>query len=281
MTGEPTPARRRLVGTALRRYRENVGYALEDAAQVLECDRSKISRIETGQRGIRPKELRELLTEYGVPVSEQLALLAIVGRGGAATSAAGGITTRTCCPRPTWTTSSWSRPHRRSWSTRPSSCPTCCRPMTTPPRWPGAEPGLTAEQREDTVAAKAVRRQAVLGGPSASAAPRLTVVLGEGALHQAVGGPPILAAQIRHLIELSTDVPGDHDPGAAVLRGRARGPLAADHSRSSGSPTRPASESSTWRRYPAGSTWRARTTWPAISEPSRCCGRPRSAPRTA
>ena len=53
MTGEPTPARRRLVGTALRRYRENVGYALEDAAKVLECDRSKISRIETGQRGIR------------------------------------------------------------------------------------------------------------------------------------------------------------------------------------------------------------------------------------
>ena len=64
--------RRRLVGGALRRYRENVGYALEDAARVLECDRSKISRIETGQRGIRAKELRELLTEYGVPASEQL-----------------------------------------------------------------------------------------------------------------------------------------------------------------------------------------------------------------
>ena len=74
--------RRRLVGGALRRYRENVGYALEDAARVLECDRSKISRIETGQRGIRPKELRELLTEYGVPASEQLALVSIASRGG-------------------------------------------------------------------------------------------------------------------------------------------------------------------------------------------------------
>src|SRR5580698_6905715 len=82
VTGEPTPARRRLVGNALRRYRENVGYALEDAARVLECDRSKISRIETGQRGIRPKELRELLAEYGVPASEQLALLTIASRGG-------------------------------------------------------------------------------------------------------------------------------------------------------------------------------------------------------
>ena len=58
--------RRRLVGGALRRYRENAGYALEDAARVLECDRSKISRIETGQRGIRRNELRDLLAEYGI-----------------------------------------------------------------------------------------------------------------------------------------------------------------------------------------------------------------------
>ena len=81
VSGEP-PVRRRLVGGALRRYRENVGYTLQDAARVLECDRSKISRIETGQRGIRPKELRELLAEYGVPDSEQAALVAIASRGG-------------------------------------------------------------------------------------------------------------------------------------------------------------------------------------------------------
>jgi transcriptional regulator with XRE-family HTH domain len=69
--------RRRLVGAALRRYREHVGYGLEDAAKVLECDRSKISRIETGQRGIRPKELRELLTEYSIGGSEQITLTTI------------------------------------------------------------------------------------------------------------------------------------------------------------------------------------------------------------
>jgi transcriptional regulator with XRE-family HTH domain len=71
------PVRRRLVGAALRRYRENLGFGLEEAARILECDRSKISRIETGQRGIRPKELRELLTEYGVTNHEQGALAAI------------------------------------------------------------------------------------------------------------------------------------------------------------------------------------------------------------
>ena len=68
---EAPSARRLLIGAALRRYREDLGFLLEDAARVLECDRSKISRIETGQRGIRPKELRELLTEYGVSEQEQ------------------------------------------------------------------------------------------------------------------------------------------------------------------------------------------------------------------
>src|ERR1700728_2632875 len=68
------PARRLLLGAALRRYREELGYVLEDAARVLDCDRSKISRIETGQRGIRPRELRDLLTEYGVGEHEQRAL---------------------------------------------------------------------------------------------------------------------------------------------------------------------------------------------------------------
>jgi transcriptional regulator with XRE-family HTH domain len=84
MPVEP-PVRRRLLGGALRRYRENLALALEDAAKVLECDRSKISRIETGQRGIRAKELRELLTEYGVPETEQHALTLLArhdGHGG-------------------------------------------------------------------------------------------------------------------------------------------------------------------------------------------------------
>jgi len=78
------PARRRLVGAALRRYRENVGYDLADAARVLGCDRSKISRIESGERGIRAPELQALLTEYGVdpPAGRALASLSQPATGG-------------------------------------------------------------------------------------------------------------------------------------------------------------------------------------------------------
>src|SRR5215469_8785063 len=77
------PISRRLVGGALRRYRENLGYTLGDAARILECDASKVSRIESGQRGIRGKELRELLAEYGVRDEQQAILSAIASpRGG-------------------------------------------------------------------------------------------------------------------------------------------------------------------------------------------------------
>jgi transcriptional regulator with XRE-family HTH domain len=71
------PARRRLVGAALRRYREAVGYDLADAARVLGCDRSKVSRIESGERGIRAEELGALLADYGVDARATHALLAL------------------------------------------------------------------------------------------------------------------------------------------------------------------------------------------------------------
>jgi Helix-turn-helix domain len=79
MAGE-TALRARVMGAALRCYREVTGYQLEDAARVLDCDRSKISRIESGLRGIRMLELRILLTEYSVDVGERDVLEVIAGQ---------------------------------------------------------------------------------------------------------------------------------------------------------------------------------------------------------
>ena len=199
VTGDP-PVRRRLVGGALRRYRENVGYALDDAARILECDRSKISRIETGQRGIRPKELRELLTEYGVAAGEQHALVAIAGRGGQ---------------------HSWWHPYADAWPGthldyvimesaaseimvyEAQLIPGLLQTDDYTRAVAAAEPSyLTDQQREDAVTAESARRQAVLNGSR-----RLSVILGEGALHQVVGGADVLAGQVRHLIQLSSDFP--------------------------------------------------------------------------
>jgi transcriptional regulator with XRE-family HTH domain len=74
---ESPPARRRLIGAALRHYREDNGYDLSEAARILACHRSKVSRIESGERGIRPKQMYELLKEYGVRYADQQALTAI------------------------------------------------------------------------------------------------------------------------------------------------------------------------------------------------------------
>jgi transcriptional regulator with XRE-family HTH domain len=202
VTGLP-PVRRRLVGGALRRHRENVGYALEDAARVLECDRSKISRIETGQRGIRPKELRELLSEYGVPESEQAVLMTIATRGG---------------PRDWWHPYADVVPEAYlDYVVMESSAseimtyeaqlvPDLLRTEDYGHAVAAAEPGYTTrEQREEAVAAMATRREVMLR--SKSAGKRMSVILGEGALHQVVGGADVLARQIGHLLQLSEELP--------------------------------------------------------------------------
>jgi plasmid maintenance system antidote protein VapI len=54
MTRYAVSAPQRLVGWCLRDYRESVGYDLAEAARILGCHRTKISRIETGQRCIHP-----------------------------------------------------------------------------------------------------------------------------------------------------------------------------------------------------------------------------------
>ena len=45
MTAIP-PVRRRIIGAALHRYRQDPGFELDDAARILECDRSNISSAE-------------------------------------------------------------------------------------------------------------------------------------------------------------------------------------------------------------------------------------------
>ncbi|NYI07846.1 helix-turn-helix domain-containing protein [Allostreptomyces psammosilenae] len=61
----PTMRSRRL-GTELRRLRESKGLTTMDAARELQCGQPKISKIETGHRGIRPLDLTHLMDLYGV-----------------------------------------------------------------------------------------------------------------------------------------------------------------------------------------------------------------------
>lgn len=63
--GSPTVRRRRL-GAELRRLRESAGLTIDVVADRLECSTSKISRLETGQTGASPRDVRDLLELYRV-----------------------------------------------------------------------------------------------------------------------------------------------------------------------------------------------------------------------
>jgi transcriptional regulator with XRE-family HTH domain len=195
MTAIP-PVRRRLLGAALRRYRENLGYGLEEAARILDCDRSKISRIETGQRGIRAKELRELLTEYGVPDGEQSALLAI---------AHGGRQHGWWQAYPDVLTDSgqdfviMEAAASEMLVYEPQQIPDLLQTALYARAVANADARCTSEeQREHAVEVKLTRQQRVLG----EGRPRLEVVLGEGALRQVVGGDEVMRPQLARLANL-------------------------------------------------------------------------------
>jgi transcriptional regulator with XRE-family HTH domain len=63
----------------VRQYRNDAGLDLSDTAGFVNCDRSKMSRIETGDRGFSPAELRTVLTGLGVDAGARELLAAISG----------------------------------------------------------------------------------------------------------------------------------------------------------------------------------------------------------
>ncbi|PZS37061.1 MAG: XRE family transcriptional regulator, partial [Pseudonocardiales bacterium] len=70
----PTVRRRRLAAE-LRRLRKAAGISLEDAARHLALAHSTLSRVETGQAGIRPPYVDALGRLYGVGDAEREALV--------------------------------------------------------------------------------------------------------------------------------------------------------------------------------------------------------------
>jgi transcriptional regulator with XRE-family HTH domain len=72
----PTVRERRLA-RALRHLREEAGRTIEEVAEKLEMSASTVSRIETAQVGVRPRDLRLLLDIYEVTEAERDQLLQI------------------------------------------------------------------------------------------------------------------------------------------------------------------------------------------------------------
>jgi len=184
----PAPSlRRRLVGSALRRYRESLGYDLGTAARILECHPSKISRIETGQRGIRPKAARDALAAIArrtshpgwqpghdqVPGSACAEFLDIE-------KAASAIFAYAPVQVP-----------------RLLQIPDYARAVIA------ADPDVPEHAQAALAAAGLARRQAIVHERRTA----LTAVIGEAALRQQVGSAAVTRAQLRYLAEVSASCP--------------------------------------------------------------------------
>jgi transcriptional regulator with XRE-family HTH domain len=66
MAGRSPKVRRRRLGNELRQLRELAEYTIEQVAARLEVSDSKISRIENGQVGATPRDVRDMAALYGV-----------------------------------------------------------------------------------------------------------------------------------------------------------------------------------------------------------------------
>jgi len=189
----------RLVGTCLRDYREAARLDLQDAATVLGCDRSKVSRVESGERGILPVDLSRLLDIYDADPDERQALLVLAGAD---------------------RSQGWWEQYRRILDPgyqdilaaehaataimiyAPLQVPELLQSSELARATAAADPGLP-EGAEDLVASATMARQhAVLNDRG----PRVDVVLGKTAI-RSVPGHDGQQAQARHLQHLASSCP--------------------------------------------------------------------------
>jgi len=194
--GEVAPVRRRILGAALRRYRVQRGLSLDDAARMLGCDRSKISRIENGLRGLRERDLAALLAEYGAGSGERAALMALAGpRAGEGWWQA----YRGVLPAAAVEHAGLEAAASRLLVYEPQRVPALTRSGGYSRAIAEHDPAVPAGTAEAAAEFTALRQQAVLG----SGHRELVMVIGEAALRQRAGGAGIMRAQLERLAGLS------------------------------------------------------------------------------
>jgi len=81
-TGSSSPGiRRRELGVLLRTLRTEKGWTVDQVATRLQVSSSKVSRLETGQRGIREGDIRSLCDLYEVDAEQRLRLTELARAG--------------------------------------------------------------------------------------------------------------------------------------------------------------------------------------------------------
>ncbi|GII82910.1 transcriptional regulator [Sphaerisporangium siamense] len=184
--------RRRQLATRLRELRKDAGMSIEDAAQRLECSPAKISRIETGRRGVIPRDVRDLCLIYGADQAETESLMRMAREArqpgwwqtyddpdfrlyiGLETEASAITVYDTCAVPGILQTAEYARAIIRAVL-------------------PEIDEGVLRERVETRMKRQGILRQA--------SPPRHLVILDESVLHRPVGGAAVMRAQLERVVE--------------------------------------------------------------------------------
>jgi len=190
-TGSPT-ARRRELGFMLRSLRTAIGLTEDQVAQRLGVSRSKVSRLETGQRNASEADIARLCELYQVDDERRSRLTGLAAKG----------------KERAW----WSRslPYADYVGLEAEAeaisdyglavvpgllqVPDYARALVR-----AGGPALTPKIVEERIKTRMARQDRLLSG----AIPSFAAVLDESVLHRVVGSPVVMLAQLRRLLEMA------------------------------------------------------------------------------
>jgi len=192
-------ARRMILGSQLRKLREEAGITRQQAGYNIRGSESKISRLELGRVGFKERDVADLLTMYGVAdENERKSFLDMVKQSNEA-----GWWRKFGETVPTWFTDlvGLEEAASRIQTWEPLFVPGL---LQIEPYaraiFSHGRPEL-ADERVDQLVALRMRRQKMLARPDA---PRIWAVLDESVLYRPIGGPKVFKQQLEYLLEVTT-----------------------------------------------------------------------------
>ena len=192
MNSSPT-VRRRELGALLRALRNERGLTVEQVAGELLCSPSKVSRMETGQRGATPRDIRDLCELYGVYEAAERERLMTLAREGKQQ----GWWQSFAVPLPYMTYVGLEQEAADITTFQSSIVPGLLQTSDyTRAIHRNGIPRLDDSAIEERVEERRKRRQIL----ERENPPRMDVMLDEAALRRPIGGPSVMREQLANLI---------------------------------------------------------------------------------
>lgn len=186
--------RRRELGAFLRALRTEQGFTLEQVAEHLLCTPSKVSRMETGRRGITSRDVRDLCDLYGITDQEERHRLMIIAEEGR--QHAWWARYNLGYSRLVGLEAGAARIRDFQSSVVPGLLQTADYARAG---HEGAIPRLSPDEIDRQVEAKLKRQRRLTDADP----PFFSAVLDEAVLHRVTGGPRVMHAQLNHLINVA------------------------------------------------------------------------------